>query len=290
MSFGDLERAGSSSGGSRNGNGASSPYSQNIAPPFASISQSSGQDMDANRAYLKLWDRASHHVFMISNNVASAEKLVNQLGTARDTPDLRHKLNHLMEDTREMIKQTSVDVKSVMSIDGHGNRQRKIAHQKLQKDFETVLRRFQAVSKQSAEKSRQYVAMARAQAAGHDDDDNDENQPLMGARLQQLQAVDNEIEFNESLIAEREGELVEIERSIAEVNEIFRDLGTLVNEQQYMLDNIETNIDHVAINMENATGELRQAARHQRNARNRMCFLMAMLAIVITVILLIVLL
>ena len=47
--------------------------------------------------------------------------------------------------------------------------------------------------------------------------------------------MDNEIEYNESLIAEREGEIREIEQGINELNEIFRDLGTLVTEQQSML-------------------------------------------------------
>jgi hypothetical protein len=51
-------------------------------------------------------------------------------------------------------------------------------------------------------------------------------------RRLQLQALDNEIEYNEALITEREGEIQEIEQGITELNEIFRDLGTLVNEQE----------------------------------------------------------
>jgi hypothetical protein len=51
-------------------------------------------------------------------------------------------------------------------------------------------------------------------------------------RRLQLQALDNEIEYNEALITEREGEIQEIEHGITELNEIFRDLGTLVNEQE----------------------------------------------------------
>ncbi|KAJ3330217.1 hypothetical protein HDU91_003649, partial [Kappamyces sp. JEL0680] len=46
---------------------------------------------------------------------------------------------------------------------------------------------------------------------------------------------DHQIELNERIIAEREEDLQGLEQSIAEVNEIFRDLGSLVNEQQYLL-------------------------------------------------------
>jgi hypothetical protein len=42
-------------------------------------------------------------------------------------------------------------------------RSRKLVQEKLQKDFEGVLKRFQAVSKLVAEKSREYVNKAKAQ-------------------------------------------------------------------------------------------------------------------------------
>ncbi len=70
-----------------------------------------------------------------------------------------------------------------------------------------------------------------------DEENTGEDQPLIteSQRILQVQGLDSEIEYNESLIAEREDDIKEIEKSIVEVNEIFRDLGTMVNEQQYML-------------------------------------------------------
>lgn len=40
-----------------------------------------------------------------------------------------------------------------------------------------------------------------------------------------------ELEFQETMIAEREAEIREIETGIHELNDIFRDLGTIVAEQ-----------------------------------------------------------
>lgn len=54
-------------------------------------------------------------------------------------------------------------------------------------------------------------------------------------RRMQLQVVDNELEYNESMIVQREEEIREIESGITELNEIFRDLGTMVYEQGSML-------------------------------------------------------
>ena len=49
------------------------------------------------------------------------------------------------------------------------------------------------------------------------------------------QTLEDELQFNEEMIAEREEGIKDIESAIVEVNDIFRDLGTLVNDQQGML-------------------------------------------------------
>lgn len=64
-----------------------------------------------------------------------------------------------------------------------------------------------------------------------------DDQPLINdnQRRMQLLVVDNELEYNESMITQREDEILEIEQGISELNEIFRDLGTMVHEQGSML-------------------------------------------------------
>lgn len=66
-------------------------------------------------------------------------------------------------------------------------------------------------------------------------EDTEENQGLnimSNQRQAQLETLDSEIEYNELLISEREGEIQNIEQGITELNEIFRDMGMLVNEQE----------------------------------------------------------
>jgi hypothetical protein len=47
--------------------------------------------------------------------------------------------------------------------------------------------------------------------------------------------LENEVVFNEAVIEEREQGIREIHQQIGEVNEIFKDLAVLVNEQGYMI-------------------------------------------------------
>ncbi|KAJ3140045.1 hypothetical protein HK100_010890 [Physocladia obscura] len=274
------------------------PVAPGFTPPPSAAASTASASVQAKIASIrKVWDRASNSVFQISNNVASLDALVKQLGSSKDSPDLRSRLHDLTESTRDMIKQTGADLKSLVIPEDSSNyegRQHKMAQQKLQKDFENVLSRFQNVSKMAAKKSREYVQKARTHQqqqqnlkfrVNDDDEENSENAPLL---LQQDEAVDAEVEYNESLIQEREQDLQNIERSIGEVNEIFRDLGTIVGEQQYMLDHIDSNVGIVAVNMEGATGELRIAAERQKAAQNRMCCLYTILGAVGVIVILVV--
>ena len=49
-----------------------------------------------------------------------------------------------------------------------------------------------------------------------------------------------ELEFQETLIAEREAEIREIETGIHELNDIFRDLGTIVEQQGGLIGQLST--------------------------------------------------
>ncbi|KAG1087322.1 hypothetical protein G6F42_020649 [Rhizopus arrhizus] len=99
-------------------------------------------------------------------------------------------------------------------------------------------------------------------------------------RQMQLEALDNEIEYNELLITEREGEIQNIEQGITELNEIFRDMGMLVNEQESGIQSIYGNVLNIAQNTRQAADELVIANRHQKSARRNMCCFLLIITIV----------
>jgi hypothetical protein len=61
-----------------------------------------------------------------------------------------------------------------------------------------------------------------------------ERQHLLQEQQHAEGVPESELAFQEALIEEREGEILEIESGVHELNEIFRDLGTIVHEQQSM--------------------------------------------------------
>jgi syntaxin 7 len=85
-------------------------------------------------------------IFQMTTNVSSFKRLVDALGTNKDTRELRAKLNKQRETIGQMAKDASVAVKrlaqTVTNSDdaGEGRSQHVAQHQKLVKDFHAVLK------------------------------------------------------------------------------------------------------------------------------------------------------
>ncbi|KAF9381479.1 hypothetical protein CPC16_009831 [Podila verticillata] len=297
MSFADLERG---EGGVRRTGGANpSPLGGNGGNGGNGNNNNSnnnnnrwGQANNANvnqRAHAATIQQISQQVFRISSNVSSIQRLVGYLGTNKDTEDVRAKLHDVTEQTRVLVKETSQEIKDLVKYDATG---KKLEHQKLSKDFQKVLVEFQKVQRVSAEKQREFVDRARLTNVRNDYEDEDGSesgdQPLINnsQRRMQLMVVDNELEYNESMIVQREEEIREIEHGITELNEIFRDLGTMVNEQGSMLDSIESNVTSISMTTHSAAEELTTAAIHQKNARKKQCCLLVIAAVVAAIVVL----
>ncbi len=62
-----------------------------------------------------------------------------------------------------------------------------------------------------------------------------------------------------------------------------QDLATLVNDQGQQLDTIESNITLVADRTADAGRDLVRAERSQRSARNRMCYILLVIGLVLAV-------
>ena len=80
----------------------------------------------------------------------------------------------MINGTQDLIKSATDTLKrlsGLKSLEGE-TRIRKLEQQKLTRDFQVVLDRFQQIQRLSAEKSREYVAKARAQSHQLDFDED----------------------------------------------------------------------------------------------------------------------
>jgi len=235
---------------------------------------------------MKLQSSLSLQVFKINSNVQGILKLVDQLGTGRDSGTVRKSLHDLTETTREMAKRGTDDLKKLAALQSTVPKQ-KTAMQKTSHDFQLSLVAFQRAQQISAERQRTVVDGVKLAV---EEEAIPEASPSTSPQrqVQQFQQTlsPHELAYQESLIQEREAEIREIETGIHELSEIFRDLGTLVNEQGGMLDNIESNISSVAVDTAGAAEELSTAHDYQRRAGRRAACLLIVIVVVICIVLL----
>lgn len=99
-------------------------------------------------------------------------------------------------------------------------------------------------------------------------------------------APQDEVDFQDALIAEREEEIQNIEQGVSDLNVLFQQVAQIVTEQGEQLGGIADNVERTYEDTRGADRELRQAARYQRNARSKACCLLLVLAVILTIVLL----
>lgn len=233
-------------------------------------------------------------IFQIHTAVATFQRMVNSLGTAKDTPELREKLHKTRLHIGRLAKDTSAKLKQA-SEDDHRvavSASKKIGDVKLAQGFEAVLKEYQKAQQLADKREREYTPFVyeapssyTATEIGTSFDKSREQKPLLvDSRRQEVLLLDNEISFNEAITEEREQGIIEIQQQIGEVSEIFKDLAMLVHDQGTFIDNMDSNIDKAHSATVQGTSQLAKAAETQRPNSSLTCLLLVIFAIVLLIV------
>lgn len=237
-------------------------------------------------------------IFQMTTNVTSFKRLVDSLGTPKDTRDLRLRLHRQRDALGQIAKDTTAAVKRLSDLAATGGPAAKATQTKLVKDFQAVLKEFQKAQRLCAEREGTFLPQGAERpgaAVAHFDgvsgsyqrsESLEKKSLLTETKRVELLQLEGEIDFNNALIEEREAGIAEIQTQIGEVNEIFQDLAVLVNEQGTLVDDIEANIIRTSVKTKEAKGELVKADGHQRSARNRLLWLIVVFACILGLLLL----
>ncbi|KAI9591690.1 t-SNARE [Syncephalis fuscata] len=225
-------------------------------------------------AYSELISRIQTRVLTSNSNNARIQRLIQRLGTHTDSEKNHDELHALLEETHKLVCDTMADIKQLGSFPGK-TPQEMMEQQKLSRDYQMVIDKFKGAQQFAAERLQTLKVRVEAQQK-------------QNANIRLQKVMENEVTFNESMIQQRDAEIIEIEQGITQLNEIFRDLGTIVTEQQTLLDNIEHNVDSVAVSTQRGAEELTTANRYQRRGRQLKCYLLLVLSIILAFVILLV--
>lgn len=261
-----------------------------------------GRVADSDTEYIRLDAAIREALDRMVHNIASISMDIPQLGTARDSKQVRDRLAAATEETKTLARETGQNIKRLGALEAsteNEKQSRRLQQQKLKREFETALDSFRAAERQKMAKEESLIKIARTESiskkanphrlsqmpvdggAGMADELASQQQSLIAADPERLQRLNAEIDFNDAIIAEREADIVVIEQTIMEVNSIFTDLANIVTEQGEMLNQMDQNIESAVSNTGGAAKQLRIANDYHQSARNKqVCCLIIVVVIV----------
>jgi len=239
--------------------------------------------------YSGSYNNILNNIRSFSTNVTNLTNSIYKMGSKSDSLQLRQSIEELMVKTMNSGKDIKAELERTSKT---VPREKKAELHKLSSDFQTWLSKFQDVSKSYVNKrDTTPVPVAKQETFAtqeYQDFPAPQNQgDNFQVRKQQLVEVENERDFNDQLIRERHQGIKDIETRVVELNEMFRDLAVMVDEQGVEIDNIESHLANAEEYTNQGVVEVQQAEKSQRSARNKLCCIAVIGVIVVAVIVLI---
>lgn len=222
--------------------------------------------------------------FKLQTDIGRYKRLVDVLGTSKDTVTLRAQISVLKDEITQTSKQMKEQLAECNKQTLDPSEQAKL--QKSVKSYTRDLETFQRVLKLCAEK--ELASRPKDAQVGYDPDGggplSSESEPLLQQQQQQIDRLQNESEYNAAIIDERDQEIQGLVRDIGELNEMFQDVAVMVTDQGVMLDTVEANAITTQDRVQAGTEELVLAEKSQRAATAKKCCLVVCAGVVFGVI------
>ncbi|KAJ0974619.1 hypothetical protein J5N97_016584 [Dioscorea zingiberensis] len=230
-------------------------------------------------------------IFQTATAVAGFRRLVDAVGSPKDSPEHRRTLQEARKSVAQLVKHTSSKLKGLSDANRDADPSKRMDEAKLARDFQTVLLDFQKAQKLAVERETAYAMPSSLSSDEHktqDTDADEESQQLLWEqKRQEVISLDGEISFNEALIEEREQGIQDIDSDVVQINEIFKDLAVLIDEQHPTIDDIEIQIEAASTSTTQARDPLAKGYKSSRSNVSSYCWVMIIFVVVLTTLLMV---
>lgn len=250
--------------------------------------------------FQKLAQTIATSIQKILQNVSSMQRMVNQFGTAQDSPELKQQLHQIRTYTQRLITDTTNLLNDLVNCK---ERHLKIQRDRLVDEFTAALTAFQAVQRKTVDLEKNavrqargaHVALSKPPGSNHSSmgSSNNYNNASMfednfvsGQRGQTQEQLQEEIDLQ--ALENQEQTIRELEENILSVNEIYKKLGALVYEQSHQVDSIEASVEQTSVFVAEGVTQLKQASHYQNKARKKKLILALIAAAILAVIILLI--
>lgn len=233
--------------------------------------------------FFQLCDKITTHLFSINNATSTLERSLKQVGTPTDNQQLRDRISQINSSAGAAVQETTGLLRTLQPL-AQGDRQRRVQTDRLHNEFQASASRFAEIQKKMVSTLR--TARLPADMVAVEQDSTSTTDSMIAAE-QQKQAKMKELEdleFETAMNLEREQRVRQLETDIIDINEIMRDLSSMVTAQGEIVDSIEDNVESAAGHVEEGREELIKAVRYQNKSRRKLCIFILILVVVLAII------
>jgi len=282
MSFNDSDW-----GGSWNTNPspmvANNPNNNKMNPMPSAAGNATNNPNSENEIFSECHTQVTKNIQQLSALFDEIKTNLQYLGKKSDSRKLRDFINEKIGLSQRLLKETQIQLKRLDSIATNSQRQKEKKQKviKLQQDIESKLNvPFQQLITQARKMMDDIpVPISSAFNSGSSDEKN----PLLQEEYQQYYKVADEVAHQDGIIYEREREIAGVQRQVVEVNEIFRDLGKMISEQQAGIETISNQITDVMANVKTADSEVSEANELSKSSTNKTRFIAIGIVVVVAI-------
>ncbi|CAH1369868.1 hypothetical protein MTP99_011354 [Tenebrio molitor] len=226
-----------------------------------------------------LCDNVVTNIYTINSSLKSLDNALKTIGTRKDNQGLRNTIHVTQLSTNQIASVTSKNIHKLKQLVSKSEKQQQLQVEKLEENFKEAITRYYSLQKDLANKQKSNLLVSVSIENDYTPEEESDQQ-----RQAQLA---REMAFEQDMLVEREARIKQIEADVLDVNEIMRELGSLVHAQTETIDTIENSIDHAAGNVEEATEQLVTASRYQNKYRRKLLILMLIGLVIVAIIIVI---
>lgn len=252
-------------------------------------------------------NEVSNELTAFTADITRLNKLQRQLGTKRDTAELRQQIDEIIKQCNTIHSEMDQSL-DALTQKGEESQDPKLSFtgQKLRAECQDVYKNYQTILRSYNEKIQSVTVNEQYKKNEMEKKQLEQNQkqleqqtestPLVGnedasydaaqqaIQVQRQELSEAEVAYQSDLIEQRDEAITNISKSVQDVNKIFKDLNEIVNQQGEQIDTVEDNMNDYANNNQRATEELNKANEYQKKRSKWSClFLVALIVILLIV-------
>lgn len=119
--------------------------------------------------------------------------------------------------------------------------------------------------------------------AGHHDEEEERAGLIDAARQQEYAQLSNDVEAQHAMIQYRDQAIRSLQRDMSEVNDMFKDLASLVSEQGEYVNDIASNVHAASEDVNTGVDEVNKAHEYQKKSRSKLCIIAVVITILVAI-------